>query len=86
MALQLAALAVVSLMAYLEKHAVFYMIAAAMSLFTGFYWFDRFTDNLGLTFGICFMVYALVCFERAFKYMLVSEIYMKLKNRIRGND
>lgn len=69
MALQLAALAVVSIMAHLENNAVFWMLAGAMAVFTGLYWFDTFVTNLGLAFGICFLIYGLVCFSIAFRKM-----------------
>jgi hypothetical protein len=69
MALQLAAVAIVSLMAHLENNAVLWLIAGGMAVFTGFYWFDTFVTNLGLAFGICFLVYGLTCFSIAFRKM-----------------
>lgn len=66
MALQLAAVAIISLMAHLENNAVMWLIAAAMAAFTGFYWFDTFTTNLGLAFGLCFLAYSLTCLTIAF--------------------
>lgn len=73
MALQLAALAVVSLIAHLEKNSVLWMVAGAMSMFTGFYWYDTFVTNLGLAFGLCFLVYGLTCFGIAFRGMFVRK-------------
>ena len=73
MALQLAALAVVSLIAHLEKNAAMWVIAGAMAAFTGFYWFDTFETNLGLAFGICFLIYCLVCFSIAIRVMLTKK-------------
>ncbi len=70
MALQLAALAFMCLMAHLEKNAIMWIVAGAMSLFTGLYWFDTFVTTLGLAFGLCFMVYGLVCFAVAYRLML----------------
>lgn len=72
MALQLAAVAVVSLIAHLEKNAVMWMVAAGMSVFTGFYWFDTFTTNLGLAFGILFLIYGLNCFAIGFVSMFIA--------------
>lgn len=69
MALQLAALAVVSLIAHLEKNAILWIIAGAMAAFTGFYWYDTFVTNLGLAFGLCFLIYSLTCFSIAFRLM-----------------
>lgn len=65
----LIALGIISLMAHLEKNAIIWMVAAAMATFTGFYWPDTFTDSPGLAFGICFLIYALICFSIAFKLM-----------------
>lgn len=72
MILYLAALATVSLIAHLEKNSIMWMVAGAMSVFTGFYWYDTFVTNLGLAFGICFLVYGLTCFSIAFINLFVT--------------
>ncbi len=71
MALQLAALAVVSLVAILTKNSVFWLVAAGMAVFTGFYWYDTFVTNLGLAFGLMFLVYGLNCFAIAFIHLFI---------------
>ncbi len=73
MALQLAALGVISLIAHLEKNSVLWMVAGAMSVFTGLYWYDTFVTNLGLAFGLCFLVYGLACFSIAFRHMFARD-------------
>jgi len=73
MALQLAAVAIVSLLAHITSNAVFWVVAGVMAIFTGFYWYDRFVDNLGLTFGICFVLYGLNCFGVAYRRMFVRK-------------
>ncbi|NVM23514.1 MAG: hypothetical protein HWN68_17245 [Desulfobacterales bacterium] len=73
MEIELSVLALLSLVAYLEKNAIFWMMTGAASLFIGFYWYDMFTTNLGLAVGLCFIGYWLVSWSIAFKCMLFKD-------------
>jgi len=81
MALQLAALAIVSLVAILTKNSIFWLVAAGMAVFTGFYWYDLFVTNLGLSFGLMFLVYGLNCFGIAF-----ISLFIRLRELLARDD
>lgn len=43
------------------------MITGAVAVFTGFSYYDNYVTNTGLTMGLCFMVFGLVCWGYAFR-------------------
>lgn len=73
MDISLYAIGIISLIAYLEKNAVIWLAAGAVSMFVGFYWFDTYGTTLSLAISCCFFVYWLVCFSLAFKYLLARD-------------
>lgn len=51
-----------SWVAFWKHNALMFLLAAGASLMTGFYWYDTYTNNLGLSIGILLIAYSLVCF------------------------
>lgn len=56
------AVAFFSWMAFWKHNALMFMLAAGASLITGFYWYDTYTNNLGLGISLMLLAYSLVCF------------------------
>jgi len=56
-----------SFLAFWRFNALLFMLLAGASLMFGFYWYDAFTTNLGLTLGLMMVAYALVCLALAFR-------------------
>ena len=47
--------------------APLFMIMAAMSMMIGLYWYDMYTNELGMSMSLAFIIYSFVCFGLAFK-------------------
>ena len=75
MSLVLAGAAVVffSLIASWKSNAVAFMLCGAASLMTGFYWFDVYTTDIGLSISLVFIAYAFLCIALAFRYIFWRE-------------
>lgn len=69
MSLAMAALAVVffSVLAFWKENALVFMLAGGVSMMTGLYWHDVYTNNIGLSVALVFIAYSLVCFGFAFR-------------------
>ena len=78
MAVYLAAVGIVSYIAYATDNSGFWLVAAGMAAFTGFYWFDTYETAQGLAFGLLFLGYSLVCFSIAF-----ISLFTSIKARLR---
>jgi len=50
-----------SMLAFWRYNAVMFMLASGASLITGLYWYDAYTDELGLAVGILLVAYSMVC-------------------------
>ena len=50
-----------SLLAFWKYSAPLFMFTAGISIMTGFYWRDTYTNNMGLTVGIILIAYSFVC-------------------------
>lgn len=50
-----------SVLAFWRYNALLFMLAAGASLMTGLYWYDTYTNELGLAMGILLIAYSLVC-------------------------
>lgn len=50
-----------SWMAFWRYNALLFMLAAGASLITGLYWYDTYTNELGLAMGILLIAYSVVC-------------------------
>ncbi len=50
-----------SLLAFWRHNALMFMLAAGASTILGFYWFDTYINNLGLTIGLLLIAYGLCC-------------------------
>lgn len=73
MILALAVVIFFSVMGFWRLNPLLFMLAAGSSLMLGLYWYDAFTDNLGLTIGLMLIVYSLVCAGFAFKCIFWRE-------------
>jgi len=56
-----------SVLAFWRPNTVLFMLAGAVSLFTGLYWYDTFNTPLGMTVALCLVAYCLLCFGYAFR-------------------
>lgn len=63
-----------SVLAFWKSNAILFMLVAGTALITGLYWYDAFTDNLGLTIGLMLLLYALACVAFAFRMIFWREI------------
>ena len=50
-----------SVLAFWRQNTLMFMLAAGASLMVGFYWYDTYTNNLGLTIGLMLIANSLVC-------------------------
>lgn len=58
-----------SFMAFWRWSAVIFMLAGGASLILGFYWYDYYTNSLGLSISLMLIMYAIVCIALAFRCM-----------------
>ena len=58
---ELGAVVFFSLLAFWKLNALLFMVAAGASLMTGFYWYDTYTNYLGLSIGLMLLAYSIVC-------------------------
>jgi len=56
------AIAFFSVLAFWKHNALMFMLAAGASLMTGLYWYDTYTNELGLGISLMLLAYSLVCF------------------------
>lgn len=49
--------------------AILFMLTGAVALMTGLYWYDAFTNNLGLAISLSLIAYWLVCFGLALRLL-----------------
>ena len=56
-----------SLLAFWRHDALMFMLAAGVSIMLGLYWFDTYTNNLGLTIGLSLIGYGFCCLGFAFR-------------------
>ena len=73
MGLEIAVLALFSLVAHLKQSSVVWIITAAGSFFTGWYWYDTFGDNYALAFSVLFFIYGLFCFGEAIRELFFKD-------------
>jgi len=66
-----------SVIAYWRPHPLPFMLTGIVSTFTGFYWFEVYTDWLGLTIGLSLFVYGLVAF--GFTFRCIYDFFTKDK-------
>ena len=50
-----------SIMAFWKHNVLMFMLAAGASLITGFYWYDVYTNNLGLAIAMLLIAFSLIC-------------------------
>jgi len=62
-----------SVLAFWKYTALLFMAVAGASLILGFYFYDAFTTNLGLTLGLMMLLYALACIAFAFRCLFWRE-------------
>lgn len=65
--LSLAALVILSWLAYWRWSAVIFMLTAGVSITIGFQWYDTFTSWTGISISLMFIVYAILCVAFAFR-------------------
>jgi len=75
MSLILAGCAVVffSLLAFWKGNAILFIICGGVSLMSGFYCFDVYTSDLGLSISLMLIVYSLLCLGLAFRCIFWRE-------------
>ena len=73
MSLALAVMVFFSALGFWRPNPLSFMLAAGSSLMLGLYWYDVYTNNLGLTIGLMLIVYSLVCAGFAFKCIFWRE-------------
>ena len=61
MILAFSAVVFFSCLGFWRYNALCFMVAAGASLMTGLYWYDTYTNELGLSMGILLIVYGLAC-------------------------
>ena len=69
MMLAMPALAVVffSVLAFWKENALVFMLAGGVSMMTGLYWYDVYTNSIGLSVSLVLIAYSLVCFGFALR-------------------
>lgn len=65
--------ALFGILAFWKLSAPLFMVAAGVSFMTGFYWYDAYTTNIGLTVGLMLAAYGLVCIGFAFRCIFWRE-------------
>lgn len=66
----LVGLVALSFLAFWRPSAHLFMILAGISIMLGLYWFDIYTDSLGMGCSIGFIGYSFLCLGYAIKVML----------------
>ena len=56
-----------SILGFWKANPLPFMLAAGSSIILGCYWYDIYTNHLGLTMGLMLMVYGLICVGYAFR-------------------
>ena len=59
-----------TVIAFWKPIAPFFMIMAGVSLMLGLYWFDVFTNEIGMAVSLALIAYSLICMGYAFKVAL----------------
>ena len=56
-----------TVIAFWRPYAPLFMITAGVSLMLGLYWFDVFTNEIGMAISLVLIAYSLVCIGYTFK-------------------
>lgn len=56
-----------------KQRAVWFILAGAAGLFTGFAFYDSYVTPFGMAMGLLFLCYTLFCFALAIKYIFWNE-------------
>jgi len=56
-----------SALAFWRSHFLLFMVAAGASAITGLYWYDTYTNKLGLAISLMLLAYSLICLGFAFR-------------------
>ncbi len=56
-----------SVLSFWRPNPVLFMLSAGVSLMTGFYYYDTYVTNLGLTLGLCLLAFSLFCLGMAYR-------------------
>jgi tellurite resistance protein TehA-like permease len=74
--LELIVVIFLSVMAFLNNGkpaAILFMLTGGISLIFAFYFYDIFTDNLGLTTALAVFLYAIFCIAMGFRMLFWKE-------------
>ena len=71
--LPLAAMVLFSVIAFWKYNALTFMMVAGLSIMSGFYWYDVFTDDTGLSISLVLIAYSFVCVGFAFRLIFWKE-------------
>jgi len=66
-------LALFSLLAFWKENALLFMLSAGASMMVGLYWYDAYTNPLGLSLSLTLIAYSLVCLGLALKLLFWKE-------------
>ncbi|GAH36200.1 unnamed protein product, partial [marine sediment metagenome] len=58
-----------SVWAFWRLNPILFMITAAIAIMLGLYWYDAFTNNLGLALSLMLILYSFVCIGFAFRFI-----------------
>ena len=70
---ELMPLSLISILAFWKPNPVLFMLAGGMVFMTGFYWYDCYTTNIGLSIGLCLIGYGLYCEALALRTIFWSD-------------
>lgn len=62
-----------SMLGFWKPNPLPFMLAAGSSIILGFYWYDVYTNNMGLTMGLMLIAYGLVCVGYAYRCIFWRE-------------
>lgn len=52
------------------RHAVLWLITAAIAIISGIFFFDKYPDYLGITLALTLFVYSILCIGRGYQALL----------------
>ena len=66
-------LALFSVLAFWKPNALLFMLTGTIAIFIGLFFYDVYTEDVGLAIGMCIIAYGLVSYGYAFRCIFIRE-------------